>query len=178
MGVPYVPPSSPVSLMLTPASASILQTEDGRISISFPQGAVFSPLEISLGSHPLEQLDAPPNGYLATTAFHIDGLPALLAKEATVTVRYSAADLDKVEDNASRLKLARWDETGSQWTVFKTKLDRDAMTISTTTNQLSIWAVMVGPPTKVNWALISGAAAGVIALALLVYFLAVRRRGY
>ena len=178
VGVPYVPPSPPVSITLTPASASILQTEDGRISISFPQGAVFSQLEISLRSYPLEQLAAPPSGYsLSASAFRVDGLPGLLAKEATVTVKYTAADLDKAEDEASRLKLVRWDEAEGQWTVLKTYLDREAMTISATTNQLSIWAVMVAPPTKVNWALIAGVAAGVIVLGLLVYFLAVRRRG-
>ena len=179
VGVPYVPPSPPVSLTLTPASASILRTEDGRIHFSFPQGAVFSQLEISLRSYPVEQLAAPSPGYhLATTGFRVDGLPGLLAKEATVTVKYTAADLDKAEGDASRLRLARWDEADSQWKVLQTKLDREAMTISTTTNQLSIWAVMVAPPAKVNWALIGGAAAGVIVLALLVYFLAVRRRGH
>lgn len=179
VGVPYVPPSPPVSQTLTPASASILKTGDGRISISFSQGAVFSQVEISLRSYPLEEVPAPPPGYnLATTSFRVDDLPGLLAKEATVTVKYAAADLDKAEGDASRLRLARWDEADSQWTVLKTKLDREAMTISTTTNQLSIWAVMVAPPAMVNWALISGAAAGVIVLALLVYFLAVRRRGY
>jgi len=179
VGVPYVPPSPPVSLTLTPASASILQTEDGRISISFPQGAVFSQLEISLRSYPLEQLATPPPDYhLATTAFRVDGLPGLLAKEATVTVKYTAADLDKAKGEASRLKLARWDEAEGQWTVLETYLDREAMTISATTNQLGIWAVMVAPPAKVNWVVIGGAAAGVIALALLVYFLAVRWRGY
>jgi len=61
--------------------------------------------------------------------------------------------------------------------VLKTNLDREAMTISANTNQLSIWAVMVEPPARVNWPLIGGVAAGVIVVGLLVYFVAVRRRG-
>lgn len=179
VGAPYVPPSPPVSLTLNPASASILQTEDGRVFISFPQGAVFSQVEISLRSYPLAQLAAPPPGYsLSAIAFRVDGLPGLLAKEAIVTVEYTAADLDKAEGEAARLKLARWDEAEGQWIVLKTNLDREAMIISATTNQLGIWAVMVAPPTNVNWALIGGAVAGVMFLALLVYFLAVRRRGH
>ncbi len=179
VGAPYVPPSPPVSLTLTSASASILQTEDGRFCISFPQGAVFSQLEISLRSYPVAQLAAPPPGYsLSAIAFRVDGLPGLLAKEAMVSVKYSPAELDKAKGEAARLKLARWDEAEGQWTVLKTNLDREAMIISATTNQLGIWAVMVAPPAKVNWALIGGAAAGVIVLALLVYFLAVRRRGH
>jgi len=178
VGVPYVPPAPPVSITLTPADASILQTEDGRFSISFPQGAVFSEVEISLRSYPLDQLAPPPSGYsLAATAFRVDGLPGLLAKEATVTVKYLPADLERAEGEAARLKLARWDMADGRWTVLATKLDREPMTISADTNQLSIWAVMVGPPARVNWPLIGGVAAGVIVFGLLVYFRAVRRRG-
>ena len=177
VGMPYVPPAPPVSITLSAASAAILQTEDGRISISFPRGAVFSDVEISLRGYPLDQLAPLPPGYsLAATAFRVDGLPGLLAKEATVTVKYLPADLERAEGEAARLKLARWDEAEGRWTVLKTKLEREAMTISTTTNQLSIWAVMVAPPGRVNPAVIGGVAAGVIVLGLLVYFMAVRRR--
>jgi len=177
VGMPYVPPAPTVSITLTATSASTLQTDDGRFSISFPQGAVFSDVEISLRAYPLDQLPSLPVGYsLSATAFRVDGLPGLLAKEATVTVKYLSADLDSAEGDAARLKLARWDVVDGRWTVLETKLDREALTISTNTNQLSIWAVMVEPPAKVNWALIGGVAAGVIAVGVLVYFLAVRRR--
>jgi len=175
---PYVPPPPPVSVTLTPSSSSILQTEDGRISISFPKGAVISQVEISLRSYPLEQLPAPPAGFaVATTCFRVDGLTGLLAKEATVTVKYTAADLDKAEGDASRLRLARWDEAQNQWSVLTTKVDKEAMTLTTNTNQLSMWAVMVAPPTAVNWWLL--VIIGVVIIILLVYFLAIRRRrGY
>lgn len=177
IGMPYVPPSPPVSITLTADSAATLQTEDGRFSISFPEGAVFSDVEISLRSYPLDQLAPLPPGYsLAATAFRIDGLPGLLAKEATVTVKYLSADLECAGGDAPRLKLARWDTADSQWTVLDTSLDRGAMTISAETNQLSVWAIMVGPPAGMNWALIGGVVGGVIVIGLLVYFLVVRRR--
>ncbi len=175
----YVPPPPPASVTLTPTSASVLETEDGRISISFPQGAVISQVEVSLRSYPLEQIPAPPPDFvLATTCFRVDGLTGLLAKEAMVTTKYTAADLEKASGDASRLRLARWDEADNQWTVLKTKLDREAMTISTSTNRLSIWAVMAAPPKGTNWTLICGVVAGVIIIALLVYSLAVRQKGY
>jgi hypothetical protein len=178
VGMPYVPPTPPVTITLTATSASTLQTDDGRFSISFPQGAVFSDVDISLRDYPLDQLPPLPSGYgLAATAFRVDGLPGLLAKEATVTVKYLSADLESARGDASRLKLARWDIADDRWTVLKTDLDRKAMTISADTNQLSIWAIMVGPPATVNWPLIGGVVAGVIAVGLLVYFLVVRRRG-
>lgn len=179
---PYVPPPPPASITLTPSSASELKTTDGRISISFPQGAVISQVEISVQNYPLEQLPAPPSAFEpATTCFRVDGLTGLLAKEATVTVKYTTADLDKAGGDASRLRLARWDEANNQWSVLKTELDKAAMTLTTRTNHLSIWAVMVAttsvaPPAGVNWPVIGGVVAGVIIVALLVYFLAVRRR--
>jgi len=177
VGMPYVPPAPPVSITLTSDSASTLQTEDGRFSISFPQGAVFSDVDISLWDYPLDQLAPLPPGYsLAATAFRVDGLPGLLAKEAMVAVKYLSVDLERAKGDAARLKLARWDMADGQWTVLKTNLDQEAMTISAKTNQLSIWAVIVGPPARVNWALIGGVVGGVVVLGLLVYFLVVRRK--
>ena len=177
LGVPYVRPSPSTSVTITADGHSILETEDGTISISIPQGAVFSQVEISLQSYPIEQLASPPSGYhLAAAAFRVEGLPGLLAKEATVAVQYTATDLHRAEGEAARLRLARWDEANSRWIVLETKLDPETMTISTTTDRFSIWAIMVAPPTKVNWIPIGGMAAGVIVVALLVYFLAVRRR--
>ncbi len=175
---PYVPPPSPASLIVTPASAAVLQTPDGAISISFPKGAVISQVEISLRSYPLEQLPSAPADFdLATTCFRIDGLTGLLLKEATVTVKYTPADLDKAEGDASRLRLARWDEADNQWSVLNTTVNKEATTLTTNTNQLSIWAVMVAAQAGVNWILIAGVVAGVIIIALLI-FLLVRRRAY
>lgn len=175
----YVPPPQPVSLIVTPASPATLATRDSRISISFPQGAVISQVEVSLQRYPLEQLPSPPTDLkLATTCFRVDGLTGLLAKEATVTVKYTPADLERAGGDASRLTLARWDEANNQWSVLKTEIDKAATTLATHTNHLSIWAVMVAPPTGVNWPIIGGIVAGVIIIALVVYFLARRRRGY
>jgi hypothetical protein len=177
VGAPYVPPAPPTTITLTAGSAATLQTSDGRFIISFPQGAVFSDVDISLWSYPIDQLPPLPAGYgLAATAFRVDGLPGLLAKEATVTVKYLSADLESAGGDATRLRLARWDMADGQWTVPETELDREAMTISADTNQLGIWAIMVGPPAKVNWALTCGVAGGVVVIGLLAYFLVVRRK--
>jgi len=180
VGKPYVPPPPPASITLTPSSASILETADGRISISFPQGAVISEVEVSLRNYPLEQIPASPAAFnLATTVFRVDGLTGLLAQEATVTVKYTAADLYKAGGDASRLRLARWDEADNQWTVLKTKVDKEAMTLSATTNRLSIWAVMVAPPAEEAaskwwvWLIVPAA----VAAAGVLFFLARRRRG-
>jgi hypothetical protein len=177
VGMPYVPPAPPATMTLTAESAATLQTSDGRLTISFPQGAVFSDVDISLRYYPLDQLPPLPSGYsLAATAFRVNGLPGLLAKEATVTVRYLSTDLESAGGDATRLRLARWDMADGQWNVLERRLNPEAMTISCNTNQLGIWAIVVGPPAKANWALIGGAAGGVVILGLLAYSLVVRRK--
>jgi hypothetical protein len=176
---PYVPPPPAASITLTPGSAATLATADGRISIAFPQGSVTSQVEVSIQSYPPSQLPTPQSGIeLGTTCFRVDGLTGLLVKEATITVKYSSADLDKAGGDASKLKLARWDEAQSEWSVLETRINVEAMTLSTDTNQLSIWAVVVGSAAgTTNLGVIIGAAAGaVVVMGLLVYFLAVRRR--
>ena len=176
---PYVPPPPPASATVSPSSAATLRTEDGSISVSFPQGAVVSQADISVRYYPLEQIPAPPSGYrMATTCFRIDGLTGLLAKEATVTVKYSDADLDKAEEDASRLRLARWDEAGSRWTILDTKLDKGNMTLSTKTDRFSIWAVMVGSPSggTSSLVIIIAVAAAVVLIGAPAYLFLLRNR--
>jgi hypothetical protein len=176
VGKPYVPPLPPASVTLNPANAAKLETKNGEISISFPKEAVLAPVEVSLRSYPLEQLPSPPTGYaLTTNCFRVDGLTGLLANEATVTVKYTQADLEKAKSDASTLKLARWDEVRSQWLVLDTKLDKSSMTLTTTTNQFSIWAVLVAPPTNINLWLIGGATIGIVILASLFIIFRIRR---
>lgn len=175
---PYIPPPPAASITLYPNSAATLATADGRISIAFPQGSVTSEVVVSIQSYSPSQLPTPQSGIkLGTTCFRVDGLTGLLLKSATITVKYSSADLDVAGGDASKLELARWDEANSEWSVLKTKVNAEAMTLSTSTNQLSIWAVVVGPASgTMNLWLIVGGAAGVLVIVLLVYFLAVRRR--
>ena len=175
---PYVPPPSPVNMTLTPGSAAVLETADKSISISFPKGAVTGQVDVTLQNYPMAQLPAPPANYtVATTSFRVDGLTGLLAQNATVTVKYSGADLDKAAGTASRLKLARWDEDIGQWTILKTTIDKSAMTLTAQTNRFSIWAVLVAPPAKTNWIVIGGAiAAGIIIIAALVAVLTRKKK--
>ncbi len=148
---PYIPPPPPASVNLKPSSAATLQTDDGRIIINFPQGSVLGEAKVSLQSYPPEQLPSPPAGLsTATTCFRVDGLNGLLTKEAKVTVKYSSADLQKAGGDASKLQLARWDEASNEWTILKTSVDKPTMTLTTSTNQFSLWAVMVGTPMAVS----------------------------
>jgi hypothetical protein len=172
-------PTPLTSETISPANSALLELKDKGISISFPKGAVLAPVEVSLRSYPPEQLPSAPEGYLLTSnCFRVDGLTGLLSNEALVTVKYTSVDLEKAKGDASTLRLARWDEAKSQWTVLDTSLDKSVLTLSASTNQFSIWAVMVAPPAGINWFIIGGiAAGGLILAAVLVFFIMKRRSG-
>ena len=182
----YVPPPGVGNITLTPSLASTLTSADGKISIYFPQGAVLAPVNVSLQSYPVDQIAALPSGIIAAgTCFQVSGLSGLLAKDATITVKYTADDLSLAGGDVSRLQLARWDAGSSQWTILKTTADTAAMTLSASSNQMSIWAAVVGSPAAAKAKASSGtgttvaAIVGAIVLVLVVVviiFLARRRQ--
>ena len=45
---PYVAPSEEATVTLTPKSPAVLKTTDGRFTINFPAGAVFSDASVTL----------------------------------------------------------------------------------------------------------------------------------
>jgi len=138
---------APVTIVLKPGSAATLASEDQTISINFRQGAVISQVPLTLAHYPaLNAPFAPAEYQIADTCFKVEGLNGLLAKEATITVKYSASDLQSAEGDPSRLALGRWDEAAGEWTFLKTTVDPKNMTLKAATDRFSTWAVIVKPP--------------------------------
>jgi hypothetical protein len=177
---PYTPPPALGTVNLAPSGASTLQSTDGTISIYFPVGSAAVPVSLSLNSITTSQLPAAPTGYTLTgNAFNAEGLTGLLAKNATVTVKYSADDLSKANGKASSLQLLRWDPGTNQWVVMKTKVDTKATTLSASSNQMGIWAVAVGAASAssgTNWIMIGIIAVVIIVIAIVATLLVVRRK--
>jgi hypothetical protein len=140
----YVAPSLEVTVPLSPKSPAVLKSTDGRFNISFPIGAVLSEVNVTLSPFSSEKLPPAPQGAkLGATTFRIDGLTGLLSKDATVVVKYSSADLEAAGSDVSKLTLARYDESDGKWTIVPSTLDKNALTLTATTNRFSIWVVMV-----------------------------------
>ncbi|WFN33796.1 hypothetical protein L1S32_08065 [Methanogenium sp. S4BF] len=139
----YVPPFARCSVIVSPGSPTELASSDGRCSISFPQGAVFGDTEVSLKA--VEKSDLPstnPDVKLGTTCFCVNGLSGLLSKDATLIVRYSEDDLAVAGGKPSLLKLGFFNEAEHQWEVMPTKVNENEMTLTTSTNHFSMWAVL------------------------------------
>ncbi len=146
----YIPPATESSITVTPGSQATLASPDGRYSVLFPQGAVLSDVVVTLQPYPMSQLSpAPPGAKLGSSSFEITGLAGLLSKDATVQVNYSTDDLAAAGGDASQLKLSYFDATQGTWVILPTQVNTQDMTLTTTTNHLSVWAVMVSSSTSV-----------------------------
>lgn len=178
IGNDYVPPPPPASVAVTPSNASELLTNDERISIKFPQGAFINKADVSLQYYLLDQLPLVPKGYtIATTCFRVDGITGLLAKDATITVKYSSSDLEKANGDPFRLKLARWDEADDSWTILETQTDKKANTLSTKSNRFSIWVIVVAPEASTfRWGFVVGIAVGIILVTCVILLFVLKRR--
>jgi hypothetical protein len=144
----YAPPVTESTITLSPERAGTLTSPDGRYSISFPQGAVLGDAVVILKPYSKNNLKPAPAGVKpAATSFEITGLSGLLSRDATVRVTYSADDLAAAGGNAALLKLSYYDAARGAWVILPTQVTTGSTTLTTTTNHLSVWAVMVSSVT-------------------------------
>ena len=145
----YIPPATQSSVTVTPGSQATLASPDGRYSVLFPQGSVLSDVVVTMKPYSLSQLSPAPSGAkLGASSFEITGLSGLLSKDATVQVNYSTDDLAAAGGDASQLKLSYFDAAQGTWVILPTQVNTQDMTLTTTTNHLSVWAVMVSSSTS------------------------------
>lgn len=144
VATPFTPPPTSTTITLTPQSEGVLVSPDGRYSVTFPAGSVLSNVDVTL--KPL-QLSMVPTGAdtvnLGSSIFTVEGLAGLLAKPATIRVKYSEDDLSAANGDLSSLKLARFDAGGNAWTVLPTTREGD--TLMTLSDRMGTWAVVSSP---------------------------------
>lgn len=157
----------------------------GQVRMEFPYGAVASAAMVTIEARATDGLPEAPRSFtIGDTCFVISALdadtnePLTPSEPATITVKYSEADLASADGNPDHLVLAYWDEAASRWETVKTSADTTSMTLSASTSHLSTWVVLAktasassGLPT---WSRALIAVAAVIA-ACTVAFLATRR---
>jgi hypothetical protein len=139
----YIPPFEEASVTVSAESAAVLATPGGEITVRFPQGAFLAGGTVSVVPYRDDLPPLPAGVKAVSTVFSVDGVMGLLAKDATVSVRYSDADLKAAGNSAQKLALARYDRSDSAWTVLPTTVDYGARTLTATTNRFSTWAVVM-----------------------------------
>jgi hypothetical protein len=139
----YIAPLDEATVTLSPKSSAVLTSTDGRVVVTFPAGAVFSDVNVTLKPFSNDKLPPAPQGArLGGTSFRIDGLTGLLSKDATVLVKYTSADLEATGSDVSKLTLARFDDLDNKWTILPTTLDKSTLTLSSATNRFGVMVVM------------------------------------
>jgi hypothetical protein len=139
----YIPPFQETSVKVIPESPVTLEVPGGTVRISFPPGAVLAETTVTVKPFIGTLPNLPAGAKAGTTAFSVDGLSGFLAKDATVTVRYTKTDLDAANSDASKLVLGRYDRGEAHWTLLPTIVDTNTMSLTTSTNRFSTWVVMV-----------------------------------
>jgi hypothetical protein len=152
----YIPPFETATVKVVPDRETVLRTSGGEVTITFPAGAVLSDADLTVSPY-VQALPAPPSGSEAgTTAFTVDGLTGILAKPATVVVKFNPADLEAAGGQAGTLSLTRWDRADGRWTLLPTTLNADAMTLTATTDRFGIMAIMGGGEQETGGEVTSG----------------------
>ncbi len=139
----YVAPIVPTSAIISQSETTTIYSSDGRYSVTFPQGSVFSDINASMGPVNQGSLYGTPAGYtLAASSFKVSGIPGLLSNEATITVQLQPADLAAAGNNPNMLTLAVWDSSKKVWNVLPTGVDAGSGTLSAKSNLIGTTAVL------------------------------------
>jgi hypothetical protein len=175
----YTPPPPPAQIMLSSSADGTLWTNDGVIKVDFPAGSVLEEANVALRPFGQDQLPKAQGSLrLGTTAFRLEGINGLLAKNASIELKYSQSDLNAAGGDVSRLVLARWDKANTKWALLDTKRDAKTKTLRANTNQLGMLSVMVleSGPSGVPWAQFGLVAGVVVVCSAAVLSLSRRRR--
>jgi PKD repeat protein len=136
-------------LTILSSSGATVETADRQVSTEFPSGAVPGTAMVSIERTTTSGLPDMPGGFtIGDTCFEILALDdsgseiATLSQPATITVKYSEADVAAAGGDPKNLVLAYWDEAAGRWEVLKTTVDTANMTLSVSTTHLSTGAVL------------------------------------
>lgn len=155
-----------------------MTTDDGRVSLEFPQGAVASNATVVI--QPIACTNATAGFRLGGTCFSItleaDGEELTeLEQHVTICVEYTQDELDAAGGDPRQLRLAYYDEAAGEWVVLATTLDTESGVICGDVNHFSKWAIIALEPSSLPpwWALI--AASSLLIGSVMVFLLVIHR---
>ena len=120
-----------------------METSDGRITVQFPASTVTNETEVIIGECPVSDAPSAFSGFkFGNTYFGIEGITTV-AKEITVIVKYYDEDVQVAGGDPNLLILSRYDEGAGEWIVFAITVDTSDQTLTTATDRLSKWMVVV-----------------------------------
>ncbi len=143
-----------------PAGGGVIQTADGRVLTTFPAGAYNGDATLTILEVSASAVPKAPDGYkIGSACFTVEatdatgGIITSLARPATITMKYTSADLSAAGRNGANLKLAFYTSSTGKWTIVSETAFNDAsQTLSATTTHFSTWAILVkSQPGGLTW---------------------------
>lgn len=173
---PTPPPALTGGGQITP-SGGVLATGDGRLSLSFPEGAVGGNTTVTIQPSSCPNL---PGGFrLGDTCFSItaeaDGNVINEFKQhVRICIEYTEEDVAAAGGDPQQLRLAYYDESAGEWVALATVLDAESGMVCAEVDHLSEWAVIGVQPSSMPpwWALL--AASTLLIGSVLVFLLVIQ----
>jgi PKD repeat protein len=173
----YISVSNAIAPHTIPPEGGTIQTADGRIAVTFPEGAVTGEPTLNIDGLSPSAVAKAPGGYkLGGTCFATKVVDAggstvgMPSRAVTVTVKYSDEDLAAAGGNPERLVLAQYNDATGKWTILDTTLSKEDRSLTANTTRFGTWAVMAKKPSggMASWIwIVLGIAAG-LAVAVVV----------
>ena len=164
------------------AAGGTVSTDDGRVNLNFPAGAVTRDTDVSIA--PTPPPGPAPGGFrLGDTTFSVEatcgpcgGTPVTeLEKPIQVCVQYSSADVAAAGGDPQLLALAYYDATAGGWVALDTDVNTVTGLACAWTTHVSVWSILAGSEggglAPWVWVVI-----GVAGLGLIVAIIAIARR--
>ncbi len=136
-----------------PAAGGVVQTADGRVSTTFAAGAYDGDATLTILEVSSSVAPEPPEGYtIGSACFTVEATDGTgrvitsLVRPATITMKYTPADLSAAGKSGGNLKLAYYTTATGKWTIVNTSFNDTNQTLSATTTHFSTWAILVKPP--------------------------------
>lgn len=136
-----------------PAAGGVVQTADGRVSTTFAAGAYDGDATLTILEVSSSVAPEPPEGYtIGSVCFTVEATDGTgrvitsLVRPATITMKYTPADLSAAGKSGGNLKLAYYTTATGKWTIVNTSFNDTNQTLSATTTHFSTWAILVKAP--------------------------------
>ena len=150
-------PTGGVSAIVQPSAAATVTAPDGSVTAAVPAVANATTFQLVYNPTPAS-VPAAATGKKVIRAFELNTfntagikVSLTLLRPATITVRYTSADVVAAPDNNPiNLKIGRYDEANQAWTPLNTTVDLAAQTLSAKSSRFSLFGVVgVEPPPQV-----------------------------
>jgi len=151
---PVAPPSGGTVKIVQPGTHSDVESPDNSVDVAVPSGAIDSVSQVEYKPKPASSAPTPPAGTHLLKAFELNLFDAQghqvqsphFKKPLTIRVKYTQADLNAVNGDASRLRVTVFLTSTNSWQTLNTTVDAAHHELVANVNHFTLFGVQSQPP--------------------------------